>query len=146
MHLSFYDKCHSRNRRIEICFPAKYNRYIHQNSFKIECDTYYKYSWLLLLAKISFCGPFLAIPGSFFLLDIRFLISHIPNYVTMVYNCDLHWYNIIIVDSLLGICGKVEDKYHYFFPLCMLEPGIDLFDNVFSMCTLKIVNTRGLLW
>ena len=62
-----------------------------------------------------------------------------------ILNCDLHRYNII--DSPLCTCGKIEDTYHYFFSCVKYARARDeLFNNVFNICNLNIVNTHVLLW
>ena len=44
-------------------------------------------------------------------------------------------------------CGKIEDTYHYLFSCVKYDRARDeLFNNVFNICNLNIVNTHVLLW
>ena len=62
-----------------------------------------------------------------------------------VLNKDLFRCNII--DSPLCSCGKTEDAYHYFFSCTKYSaPRNDLFNAIFRMENLYIVDTRVLLW
>ena len=60
-------------------------------------------------------------------------------------NKDLFRCNII--NSPLCTCGKIEDEYHYFFtcPRYNVARNV-LFNNIFSIDKLHIVNTHVLLW
>ena len=60
-------------------------------------------------------------------------------------NSDLFRFNII--NSPLCSCGKVEDTYHYFFT-CTKYSALrnDIFNEIFRIENLNIVNTHVLLW
>ena len=62
-----------------------------------------------------------------------------------ILNKDLFRCNII--NSPLCTCGKIEDEYHYFFtcPRYNVARNV-LFNNIFSIDKLHIVNTHVLLW
>ena len=62
-----------------------------------------------------------------------------------VLNIDLLRCNII--DSPLCSCGKAEDTYHYFFNCIKYAiQRNELFNSIFRMKNLCIVNTHVLLW
>lgn len=65
------------------------------------------------------------------------------------HNCilkkDLH--RCKIIDSPLCSCGKVEDAYHYFFSCAKYNiPRNDLFNVIFRIENLHIIDTQVLLW
>lgn len=52
-----------------------------------------------------------------------------------------------IIDSPLCSCGKVEDAYHYFFSCVKYNiPRNDLFNVIFRIENLNIIDTHVLLW
>lgn len=85
-------------------------------------------------------------PPSYFSFGDRFYnIIHTKLRHNCILNCDLFRYNII--DSPSCTCGKVEDTYHYFFSCTKYARARDeLFNNVFKIRNLNIVNTHVLLW
>lgn len=85
-------------------------------------------------------------PPSYFSFGDRFYnIIHTKLRHNCILNCDLFRYNII--ESPSCTCGKVEDTYHYFFSCTKYARARDeLFNNVFKIRNLNIVNTHVLLW
>ena len=64
-----------------------------------------------------------------------------------ILNSDLHIYIYNSIGSPFYTCGKIEDTYHYFFTCVKYARARDeLFNNVFNICHLNIVNTHVLLW
>ena len=62
-----------------------------------------------------------------------------------ILNKDLFRCNII--GSPLCTCGSVEDDYHYFFSCNKYRNArYELFNKIFNIEKLKIVNTHVLLW
>ena len=52
-----------------------------------------------------------------------------------------------IIDSPLCSCGRLEDTYHYFFTCTKYTTARnDLFNEIFRIENLNIVNTHVLLW
>lgn len=85
-------------------------------------------------------------PPSYFSFGDRFYnIIHTKLRHNCILNCDLFRYNII--DSPLCTCGKVEDTYHYFFSCTKYACARnELFNNVFKIQNLNLVNPHVLLW
>lgn len=85
-------------------------------------------------------------PPSYFSFGDRFYnIIHTKLRHNCILNCDLFRYNII--ESPSCTCEKVEDTYHYFFSCIKYARARDeLFNNVFKIRNLNIVNTHVLLW
>ena len=71
-------------------------------------------------------------------------------YTKLSHNCALNsdLFRCNIIDSPLGSCGKAEDTYHYFFYMYSLFKALrnDIFNEIFRIENLDIVNTRVFLW
>lgn len=82
----------------------------------------------------------------FFTYGDRFLnIIHTKLRHNCALNNDLFRCNII--NSPLCSCGKLEDTYHYFFTCNKYKDARNvLFNDVFQIVNLNIVNTHVLLW
>ena len=77
--------------------------------------------------------------------DRRLNIIHTRIRHHCILNKDLFRCNII--DSPLCTCGSVEDEYHYFFSCNKYRNARhELFDKIFMINKLHIVNTHVLLW
>jgi hypothetical protein len=85
-------------------------------------------------------------PPPYFSCGIRRLnIIHTRLRHNCILNKDLFRCNII--NSPLCTCGKIEDDYHYFFTCPKYKDARNiLFNNIFQIHKLHIVNTHVLLW
>ena len=85
-------------------------------------------------------------PPVYFACGIRRLnILHTRLRHNCILNKDLFRCNII--NSPLCTCGKIEDEYHYFFTCPRYKDARNvLFNNIFKINNLHIVNTHVLLW
>ena len=95
--------------------------------------------------KNSFKNSKIAPPSYFSYGERYWNIVHTRLRHNCVLNKDLFRWNIF--DSHLCSCGKPEDAYHFFFS-CNKYPVSrnELFNVIFRMESLHIVDTRVLLW
>lgn len=75
----------------------------------------------------------------------QIILANILNICFCIWKKDL--YRCKIIDSPLCSCGKVEDACRYFFSCAKYNiPRNDLFNVIFRIENLHIIDTHVLLW